>query len=207
MASGGLKRGEKILFGAVILLCVLAVISYVVMEIFRARSEASSGKQWYENTTQYNFSEEGLRGSSLFRYRGCTSCHRAVRNGTNMGLDLDGIGSKRSFQYLSNFLKDPEATYETRTVDHGPNKAAQGVARLPEDERHALAVFLSELRAVQGSPAARLPPEGRSGFVDEMVKDLAPEDWKNTHKDVRDEAEKSKPAKNGQSTTDQKPNN
>lgn len=207
MASGGLKRGEKILFGAVILLCVLAVISFVAMEIFRARSEASSGKQWYENTTQYNFSEEGLRGSSVFRYKGCTSCHRAVRNGTNMGLDLDGIGSKRSLQYLTDFLKNPEATYGTRTVDHGPGKAAAFVAELPEADRHVLAVFLSELRAVQGSPAARLPPEGRSGFVDEMVKDLAPEDWKNTHKDVRDEAEKSRPAKNGQSTPDQKPNN
>lgn len=194
MASGGLKRGEKILFGAVILLCVLALTSFIIMEILRSRSD----KPWYENTTQYNFSEEGLRGSSLFRYRGCTSCHRAVRNGTNMGLDLDGIGSRRSFEYLVNFLKNPEATYETRTVDHGPNKAAQGVATLPEDERHALAVFLSELRAVQGSPAARLPPEGRSGFVDEMVKDLAPEDWKSGHKDVREEAEKSKQTKSGQ---------
>ncbi len=199
MASGGLKRGEKILFGAVILLCVLALASFIIMEVIRAHSD----KPWYENTTQYNFSEEGLRGSSLFRYRGCTSCHRAVRNGTNMGLDLDGIGSKRSLQYLTNFLKDPEATYETRTVDHGPNKAAQGVAKLPEDERHALAVFLSELRAVQGSPAARLPPEGRSGFVDEMVKDLAPENWKSGHKDVRDEASKSKPVKSEQPNTNQ----
>ncbi len=203
MASGGLKRGEKILFGAVILLCVLAVIGFVGMEIIRA----NMSKPMYENTTQYNFSEEGLHGSSLFRYRGCTSCHRAVRNGTNMGLDLDGIGSKRSLQYLTNFLKDPEATYETRTVDHGPNKAAQGVAKLPEDERHALAVFLSELRAVQGSPAARLPPDGRSGFVDEMVKDLAPEEWKKGHKDVREEAEKSKQPKDGQPQTGQKPVN
>jgi cytochrome c553 len=207
MASGGLKRGEKILFGAVILLCVLAVTSFIIMEIIRTHSEASSGKQWYENTTQYNFSEEGLRGSSLFRYDGCTSCHRAVRNGTNMGLDLDGIGSKRSLQYLMDFLKDPEKTYGTHTVDHGPNKAAQNVANLPEADRHALAVFLSELRAVQGSPAARLPPEGRSGFVDEMVKDLAPDSWKSSHKDVREEAEKSKPPKNGPSAPDQKPIN
>ncbi|HEY5993243.1 MAG TPA: c-type cytochrome [Gallionellaceae bacterium] len=173
----------------------MALASFIIMEIFRARSEASSGKQWYENTTQYNFSEEGLRGSSVFRYKGCTSCHRAVRNGTNMGLDLDGIGSKRSLQYLTDFLKTPETTYPTRTVDHGPNKAAAFVAELPESDRHALAVFLSELRAVQGSPAARLPPEGRSGFVDEMVKDLAPEDWKSKHKDVREEAEKAKQKK------------
>ena len=35
---------------------------------------------------------------------------------------------------------------------------------------HSLAVFLSELKATQGSPDARLPLEGRSGFIDEMVK-------------------------------------
>jgi hypothetical protein len=108
-----------------------------------------------------------------------------------MGLDLDGIGSKRSLQYLMDFLKNPEATYGTRTVDHGPGKAAKDVAELPEADRHALAVFLSELRATQGSPAARLPPEGRSGFVDEMVKDWAPEGWKAGHKDVREEAAQS----------------
>jgi len=193
MASGGLKRGEKILFGAVILLCVLALFSFIVMEVIRA----NMNKPMYENTTHYDFSEEGLRGSSIFRYKGCTSCHRAVRNGTNMGLDLDGIGSKRSMQYLTDFLKNPEATYGTRTVDHGPGKAAAFVAELPEADRHALAVFLSELRATQGSPAARLPPEGRSGFVDEMVKDLAPEGWKSGHKDVRDEA-----AKSGQQKTE-----
>jgi cytochrome c553 len=199
MASGGLKRGEKILFGAVILLCVLAVIGFVGMEIIRA----NMSKPMYENTTHYDFSEEGLRGSSLFRYKGCTSCHRAVRNGTNMGLDLDGIGSKRSLQYLMDFLKNPEATYGTRTVDHGPNKAAKNVAELPEADRHALAVFLSELRATQGSPAARLPPEGKSGFIDEMVKEWAPEGWKSGHKDVREEAAKSEKSKTDQPKTEQ----
>ncbi len=184
MAAGGLKRGEKILFGVIALLCVLAIASFIIMEIVRARMD----HPMYANATHFDFSEEGLRGSSLFRYKGCTSCHRAVRNGTNMGLDLDGIGSRRSLEYLVNFLKDPEATYGTRTVDHGPNKGAQDVAKLPEADRHALAVFLSELRAVQGSPDARLPPEGKSGFVDEMVKEWAPSDWKSSHKDLREEA-------------------
>lgn len=185
MASGGLKRGEKILFGGVAALCVLALILFVGMEIVRAKMD----HPMYANTTHFDFSEEGLRGSSIFRYKGCTSCHRAVRNGTNMGLDLDGIGSKRSLQYLVDFLKDPEKTYGTRTVDHGPNKAAAFASQLPEADRHALAVFLSELRAVQGSPDARLPPPEKSGFIDYMVREWAPESWKSGHKDVREEAQ------------------
>ena len=182
MASGGLKRGEKILFGVVAFFGVFALLTFIMMEVKRA----SMDKPMYASATHFDFSEEGKRGSSLFRYKGCTSCHRAVRNGTNMGLDLDGIGSKRSLEYLIAFLKDPEATYETKTVDHGPNKAAQGVARLPEDERHALAVFLSELRASQGSPDSPLPPPERSGFVDEMVKEWAPAEWQKERKDLRD---------------------
>lgn len=193
MATGGLKRGEKILFGVIALLCVFALSSFVMLEVIRAHSD----KPLYANATHFDFSEEGLRGSSLFRYKGCTSCHRAVRNGTNMGLDLDGIGSRRSLDYLIAFLRDPEATYGTRTVDHGPNKAAQDVAELSEADRHALAVFLSELRAVQGSPDARLPPQGKSGFVDEMVKEWAPEDWKASHKDLREEANSVKKEEQG----------
>ncbi len=187
MAKGGFKRGEKILFGVIALICVFALASFVMMEVIRARMD----KPMYADVTHFDFSKEGLEGSALFRHKGCTACHRAVRNGTNMGLDLDGIGSRHDLTYLVNFLKDPEATYSTRTVDHGPGnspKEAAYVARLPEVERHAIAVFLSELRASRGSPDAPAPPPERSGFIDEMVRVWAPENWKSEHQDVRDRA-------------------
>ena len=184
MASGSFKRGEKILFGVVALICVFALASFVLMEIVRSRMD----KPMYANLTHFDFTPEGLQGSEIFRHQGCTACHKAVRNGTNMGLDLDGIGSKRSLEYLNNFLKDPEATYASRTLDHGPApKEAAYVAELPEKNRHALAVFLSELQATQGSPDAPLPPQERSGFIDEMVKVWAPGTWKSEFKDVRKE--------------------
>ncbi len=190
MATGGLKRGEKVLFGVVALLGVMAIVSFVIMEVIRARRD----HPMYANATHFDFSEEGLKGSALFRHEGCTACHRAVRNGTNMGLDLDGIGSRRSLDYLANFLKNPEPTYASvsngaRTVDHGPGKAAENVAALPEADRHALAVFLSELRATQGSPDAPLPPKEHSSFIDAMVKEWAPDWWKADHKDIRQEAQ------------------
>ncbi len=185
MAKGGIKRGEKILFGVVALICVFALASFIMMEVIRARMD----KPMYADATHFDFSAEGLRGSELFRVHGCTACHRAVRNGTNMGLDLDGIGSKRDLTYLVNFLRDPEATYGSRTLDHGPKpKEAAYVAGLPDDKRHAIAVFLSELRANRGSPDAPLPPLERSGFIDEMVKVWAPDNWKSEHHDVRQDA-------------------
>jgi hypothetical protein len=110
-----------------------------------------------------------------------------VRNGTNNGVNLDGIGSRRSMDYLVAFLHHPESTYETQTVEHGPGKRAAFVAELPETDLHSLAIFLSELKASQGSPDARLPVEAHDGFVDEMVKIWAPSTWKSQFHDVRDE--------------------
>ncbi len=178
-----LKRGEKILFGVSGLIVIFAVLSFIMLEVYRARLN----RPMYPTTTFFNFTPEGEEGSKLFRIRGCPDCHRALRNGTNQGVDLDGIGSKRSFAYLLAFIKKPEATYETKTLDHGLNKGAGYVAALPDNEQHALAVFLSELKAIQGSPDARLPMPERSGFVDEMVKIWAPDSWKRDRHDLREE--------------------
>ena len=184
MKRGGLRLGEKILFGIAALFVVVAVVSFIGMEIYRAHS----GKKMYAMTSHFDFSPEGLQGSERFRDLGCTSCHRAVRNGTNNGVNLDGIGSRRTLDYLTTFLHQPEATYGSQTMEHGPSKGAGYVAGLPESDLHSIAVFLSELKATQGSPDARLPLEGRSGFIDEMVKIWAPSAWKSEYHDVREES-------------------
>ncbi len=68
-----------------------------------------------------------------------------------------------------------------------PARRAAYVAELPEKDLHVIAIFLSELKATQGSPDARVPMEGRSGFIDEMVKIWAPSSWKSQFKDVREQ--------------------
>ena len=197
MKSGGLRLGEKILFGIAALFVVFAVISFIGMEIYRARS----GKNMYASVTSFDFSPEGRAGSERFRELGCSNCHRALRNGTNYGVSLDGIGSQRSMDYLVAFLRDPESTYRTQTVEHGPGKRAAYVAELPQSDQHALAVFLSELKAVQGSPDARLPVEAHNGFVDEMVKIWAPSTWKSQYHDVREEIPPAKTSGNPSDTS------
>lgn len=146
--------------------------------------------------THYDFAGEGFRGSELFRKSNCTSCHRAVGNGTSMGLNLDGIGSRRTLAYLESFLSDPEATYPSRTLDHGPApKEAAYVARLPAGDRRAIAIFLSQLTADRGSAAAQQPPSGKSSFIDAMLDMWAPDSWRIAFTDVRDkEAAHKEPA-------------
>lgn len=189
MKSGGLRLGEKVLFGIAALFVVFAVISFIGMEVYRAHS----GKKMYASAAQFNFSEQGRVGSERFRELNCSDCHRAVRDGTNNGVNLDGIGSRRSMDYLVAFLHHPESIYPSQTLDHGPGKRAGYVADLPESDLHSLAIFLSELKAVQGSPDARLPADSRSGFIDEMVKIWAPSTWKSQYHDVRDETSSPRP--------------
>ena len=186
-----LKTGEKVLFGIAGVFILLAVIAYIILESYRITSD----KPMFESKTSFDFSKTGSAGSALFREARCTSCHRALRNGTNMGLSLDGVGSLRTYEWLYDFLKNPEQTYGAATIDHGaaPKEAAY-VAQLPDENLKAIAQFISELKAEQGSASAPMPPDGRSEFIDSMVKTWAPEDWKEKYSDVR-EKNKTTPAK------------
>lgn len=178
----GLKQGEKVLFGIFGAFVVAAVIGYIVLEAIRHNLDHPMYK-----VSSYDLSSEGHKGSVIFRERGCTACHRAMRNGTNMGLSLDGVGSKRTVEWLQRFLVDPESNYESATIDHGyAPKEAAFVANLPKAELNSIAIFLSELKAEQGSASSPLPPDGRSGFIDGALKMVAPQNWKEKYKDVRE---------------------
>lgn len=177
-----LKTGEKVLFGIVGVFIVLAMIAYVILETYRL----SRDEPLFENKTNYTFSDKGAIGSAIFRESQCTSCHRALRNGTNMGLSLDGKGSSRSYEWIYKFLKNPEQTYGEVTIDHGAKpKEAAYVSEMPDEKLQAIAQFISELKSEQGSASAPVPPEGRSEFIDNMVKAWAPKEWQEKYKDVR----------------------
>ncbi|MDA1107321.1 MAG: c-type cytochrome [Proteobacteria bacterium] len=172
-----LKPGEKVLFAVFGAFLVLALVGLVVMEVVRAHMS----EPMFAARSSFDLGVAGQRGSKLFREAGCTACHRAMRNGTNHGISLDGIGSRRSREWLEDFLKNPEAVYETATVDHGaaPKEAAR-ISALPPATLHDIAVFLSELKAEQGSAMSRVPPKeaANSGFVQGMANFWAPEPWK-----------------------------
>jgi len=183
-----LKPGEKILFTVAGAFVVFAVIAYIIMQIVIAKSD----KPLFAVKTTANLTAEGQQGSYLFRTNGCTTCHRALRNGTNMGrtADLDGIGSRRSMEWIYAFLQDPAKNYPEKTMDHAAGEtSAAYVAKLPREELHAIAVFLSELKSSQGSASAPIPPKGDSPFIDSMVKTWAPKEWKKKYKDIRDDPE------------------
>lgn len=191
MAKQSLKQGEKVLFGIAIIFGIAAVIGYGVLEGVRHNME----KPIFGVKTHFDLTEAGQRGSEIFRKRHCTSCHRALRNGTNMGLSLDGVGSKRSREWLLSFLKDPERVYEGKTLDHGyaPKEAAY-VSLLPDTDLNDLAAFISELKADRGSSSSPQPPSGRSEFIDSMVGTFAPKEWTEKFHDVREDDPQNQPS-------------
>jgi len=193
-----LKPGEKILFTVAGVFVVFAIIAFIIMQFFIATSD----KPIFEQKTHANLSAEGQKGSEYFRVEGCTTCHRALRNGTNMGrtADLDGIGSRRSMEWMYAFLTDPVTNYGSETMDHRPGqRSAAYVALLPKEKLHAIAVFLSELKSDQGSSSAAIPPKGDSPFIDSMVKTWAPKEWKEKYPDIRDKQQPGSSATAGES--------
>jgi len=192
-----LKPGEKILFTVAGVFVVFAVIAFIIMQFIIARSD----KPIFEQKTHASLSVEGQKGSEYFRVEGCTTCHRALRNGTNMGrtADLDGIGSRRTMEWMYAFLTDPVSNYGAETMDHRPGqRSAAYVAKMPREKLHAIAVFLSELKSDQGSSSAEVPPKGDSPFIDSMVKTWAPKSWKEKYPDIRDKQQPASPASSGE---------
>lgn len=184
MTNQPLKYGEKVLFSVFGAFLVIALLSFITLEVIREHSH----QPMFQILTHYNLTPLGDQGSVYYRKSGCTDCHRAMNSGTNMGLDLDGIGSRHSQQWIESFLHNPEKTYNAVTFDHGAEpKEAAYVAQLPEAKLHAIAVFLSELKADTGSAAAPAPPKGDSGFINLMLKTFAPKQWKHEYKDIRTE--------------------
>jgi len=91
----------------------------------------------------YDESAASQQGEAVYRREGCGSCHQVFGNGATYGPKLDGVGSRRSADWLRAYLIDPrpgvgERPYRVRMPAY---------AGLPLRERDALVAYLQALRA------------------------------------------------------------
>jgi cbb3-type cytochrome oxidase cytochrome c subunit len=49
------------------------------------------------------------RGEIVFKREGCFGCHEMLANGATYGPNLDGIGSRRTKDWLTEFMKAPRS--------------------------------------------------------------------------------------------------
>jgi cbb3-type cytochrome oxidase cytochrome c subunit len=101
---------------------------------------------------EYRYLETTLArdGEAVFRREGCGSCHRVFGNGATYGPRLDGVGSRRSADWLRHYLEDPQPG-----VGDKPYRLRMPSYRtLPGVELDALVAYLQALRAVGGEGTA-----------------------------------------------------
>jgi cytochrome c2 len=65
------------------------------------------------------------RGKSLFTSRGCTGCH-TVGKGKSAGPDLAGVTTRRTADWLKQWLKAPESMFDSDSTAKALLAAAKG---------------------------------------------------------------------------------
>jgi len=81
----------------------------------------------------------------VYRREACGSCHRIHSNGPTYGPQLDGEGSRRSREWLLDYLRQPRAG-----VGDKPYRLTMpSYAHLPPVELGALATYLEALRTLE----------------------------------------------------------
>lgn len=101
-------------------------------------------------TYAYREDAAAQRGEAVYRREGCGSCHQVFGNGATYGPSLDGVGTRRSAEWLQDYLVDPRAgvgvkPYRVRMPSYG------GLAL---QDRQALVAFLRALHEPASGVAA-----------------------------------------------------
>lgn len=115
-----LRAGEWLVLGGAALIAAFAAVVGTIIYV-------------KPPPVQYRYFESPRTqaGEALYRRSGCGACHRILGNGAAIGPALDGIGSRRSREWLLDFLSRGHKGF-------GPPAPA---------ERAALATYLEALRS------------------------------------------------------------
>lgn len=95
-------------------------------------------------------------GEAIYRREGCNSCHRVHGNGATYGPSLDGVGSRRSGNWLKRYLRAPNE----RTSERAYRVKMPSYDGLQTAELDALVAYLQALRSVGRDGAIVDPPPG-----------------------------------------------
>ncbi len=142
-----LKLGEKLMFGAVVLLAVAAVGRTIMQP-------RAGGPETVRDF--YEWTEAGIEGQQVYGRMGCNNCHKTMGTG-EMGVApvLDGEGTRRTRDWLVRYFDNPLALVPGSAHDGhlGPD-----FRLLAPEERHVLIEFLFGLKAGPASPNYPKPP-------------------------------------------------
>ncbi len=147
-----MKLGEKIVFGfAAVVVIAAGARGYQVI----TAEQPSMPKHYYE------WDQTGLDGHYLYRELGCKNCHRSMGTGeVGVAPVLDGVGTRRTPEWLQQYLADPGSLVEGTAHD---GSFAPDFRSYDNAQRELLAAYLVGLRANPNSPnyPRQKPPENQ----------------------------------------------
>ncbi len=96
---------------------------------------------------QFSYTETPLtaQGEAIYRREGCLSCHEIFGNGASYGPSLDGVGSKRTKDWIVRYLKSPWPGVSVKTY----RLRMPSYSHLPNDDLSKLAEYLLALKSTQ----------------------------------------------------------
>lgn len=131
-----LRAGEWVVFASTVLIVAFAVL--VGTLIWLKPPPARYG---------YVGSAAAEQGEVVYRREACRDCHKVFGNGSSSGPALDGVGSRRSPDWLQVYLANPRP----RVREQAYRVTMPSYAGLKPEERAALVAYLCALAA----PAAQ----------------------------------------------------
>ena len=101
-------------------------------------------------------------GETIFRREGCLSCHELFGNGTSYGPVLDGVGRRREFSWLRDYLRSPRPGVGDKTW----RLRMPAYDALEAGELDALVSYLGALRELGSDGRIIEPPESAANAED-----------------------------------------
>jgi hypothetical protein len=145
-----LKQGERVLFFTAGVLLVFGFVFWLlaitgVTDVMRVRDVYEGGAE----------ADEGL---ALVKRYGCRNCHNVLNTGEwGLGPGLDGIGSRRTYQWIRAYLEDPARQMEGKTLHNGTY--GPDFSKLTPEEKDRIATFLFANKSLPGSANYGAPPQ------------------------------------------------
>jgi hypothetical protein len=146
----GLKQGERVLFFMVGVLLVFGFVFWLLaitdtIDVLRVRDV-------------YEGSPEADKGLDLVRDHGCRNCHNVLNIGEwGLGPSLDGVGTRRTYQWLRAYLEDPARQMNGKTLHNGTY--GPDFSEFSEREKDLIATFLFAQKSMPGSANYGAPPQ------------------------------------------------
>lgn len=116
-------------------------------------------------------SAESEKGRALFVSQNCASCHSIADQGGRVGPPLDGVGARRSAEFLVDHLTDPEAHAKRFPETHGGQPNAMPRPNVSAAEIRQIVAYLLTIPepkggfSVQAHAHGELPETVPTNFV------------------------------------------